>query len=563
MRLLRRLTLSLVGGLLLWSGHAPLDWGLAGAVALVPLLLLAEDVARDRNPLRAGFGWGCLAGLVFFGLLIRWLVPFGYVPWGLLTVIQATSVGAYVAGVALWGRRRCRAVVAVVWWVALEVIRSTVPLGGFGWGTLGATQHDGGMLLPMARLLGVYGVSALCAAIAVTLARMVGAVAEIRDRRQGSRTPPVRNPSHPASTASRPPEVPRIAHIPGAQSAPPGPSQASGTPAVGAGTRRLLPAAGALAAVLAVAGLAGLVSPPAPSGASIDIAGVQAEGLQASGAAGINRISTERIVRVAEQMVDATRPLADDPPELTVWPENSLDADVTDPDNELVRAQLAAGLELVDGGPMLVGGLLDGPRPGTLFNTLMVVDEDGIRLGYRKRQPVPFGEYVPARRYLDWFPPLEQLPTDILASPDGPQVIEVAGASVGGVICFENAFPYLVRSQVRAGADVLVVATNNASFGRSAMPSQHLAQSQLRAVETGRHLLHAGVSGVSALIDPSGDVRQRTEIFEAAIVRDELPLVEGDTVATRLGQLPALTVLVLSALGVAWLLLAELRRARG
>jgi apolipoprotein N-acyltransferase len=164
---------------------------------------------------------------------------------------------------------------------------------------------------------------------------------------------------------------------------------------------------------------------------------------------------------------------------------------------------------------------------------------------------VPFGEYVPLRPVLGALPPLRQIPRDVLGA-DSPGIVTVAGAPLGFVICFENIFPALVRDQVRAGAELLVVSTNNASYGYSAMSRQHLAFSQLRAVESGRWTLHAGISGTSGIIDPSGRVSQRTRLYDEAIVRGELPLGSQPTPYVVLGDVVgvgAMTLAVLAMLG--------------
>ncbi|MDP8970590.1 MAG: apolipoprotein N-acyltransferase, partial [Actinomycetota bacterium] len=134
----RRALLAVAGGGLLFAAHPPVDMGWLGVVALVPLVGLARELARDsRHPLLAGAGWGLLAGLTFFGPLLWWIVRFGVVAWVLLGLVQSATIGAFVAGLAVWGGRRGRPLVAVVWWVALEAARSSWPLGGFPWGVLG------------------------------------------------------------------------------------------------------------------------------------------------------------------------------------------------------------------------------------------------------------------------------------------------------------------------------------------------------------------------------------------------------------------------------------------
>lgn len=503
---LRRAALAVAGGGLLFAGHPPVDLGWAGLVALVPLLLLARDIGREQRAVRGGFAWGLLAGLVFLGPLLWWIFPFGAIAWAPLVLIQGASVAGFVAGVAWWGERRGRATFAVALWVALEALRSTWPLGGFGWGVLGYTQHAGGLFLPVARSLGVLGVSATLAALAACIEE--AGVRLARPLREGD-----------------------------------------GGSALRAARTPLLAASSVLVATVLLAG-----QPPAPSGRTLDIASVQASETQFTSAAGaptIARLDPSRIIQVAGQVLEATRPLAADPPTVTIWPENALDADYTDPRNTHIRAAVTEGLRLLQGNTLIADTLLDGPSPGTLRHALVQIAPDGaVTDQYFKRKLVPFGEYVPLRRWLDWLPPLRQIPYDQIPG-DQPGVFEVDGAKIGTVICYENLFPELVYSEVRGGADMLVVATNNTSFGHSPMSRQHLAISQLRAVETGRWVLHAGLSGISGIIDPHGGVHQRTEQFKQAIVRGDLPLVSGHTPATLLAGWLSWAAIALAGLALA------------
>lgn len=458
--------------------------------------------------MRGGLVWGLLAGLVFFGPLLSWIFPFGVIAWALLVLFQGISVAGFVAGVAWWGDRRGRAVFAIALWVALEALRTIWPLGGFGWGVLGYTQHAGGLFLPIARSLGVLGVSAALAALAVCIEEAGVRVA--RSLRAGGVDPEA------VFNAARTP---------------------------------LLAALGVLVAAVLLTG-----EPPAPSGRTLDIAAVQASGTRFTSAAGaptVARVDPSRIVQVAGRVLEATRPLAADPPTVTVWPENALDADYTNPRNTQIRAVVREALDVLDGGMLLTSSFLDGPKPGTLRNATLAVAPDGRVLeSHAKRKLIPFGEYVPFRRWLGGFPPLRQIPYDQVPG-DRPGVFEVAGAKIGLVLCYENLFPDLVYSEVRTGADVLVVTTNNTSFGHSPMSRQHLAISQLRAVETGRWVLHAGLSGISGIIDSQGAVHQRTAQFEQAIVRGRLPLVTGRTPALLLAPWLAGTATVSAALMLA------------
>ncbi|HVM00920.1 MAG TPA: apolipoprotein N-acyltransferase [Egibacteraceae bacterium] len=499
--------LALGGGALLFAGHPPLGWGPVGLVALVPLLALARDVAGDRRPGRTGLGWGLLAGVAFFTPLVYWISLVEPIALPLLVLIQAVTVAAFVGGLAVWGDRPWRPLAAVVWWVALEAVRSAAPWGGFPWGVLGYTQHDGGLILPLARTFGVLGVSAACALVAV-------AVEEGVERLRGLAR-----------------DGPSLGSL--------GSLGEAGFAAVRA------PLVAVLVLLAAAVVLGG--DPPADAGRTLDVAAVQGNDIVDT-----RSLTRSRVVEVAERMTGLTVALARDGamPDVVVWPENALDADVTDGASQLAGV-IRPALDALDGTPLLAGMLRT--VDGRDYNTMAEL-RDGPALGdvYAKRSLVPFGEYVPLREYLGWVPPLERASN--FAAGGDPGVFNVGGARLATVICFENNFPELTRSQVREGAELLVVSTNNASFGRTPASSQHLAFSQLRAVESGRWVVHAGLSGISAVIDPEGRVSHRTELFEQAVVRAELPLVAADTPFTRFGDVVgpvAMAAAALAALGLA------------
>lgn len=494
--------LAVVAGLALLAGHEPVGWGWAGLVALVPLSLLARDVGGGSRPLRAGFGWGLLAGAAFFGPLLWWIHNIGEVAaWPLLTAALAPFVAAWVALLAWWGERRGRAVLAVAAWVALEALRTVAPLGGFPWGQLGYTQANAGPFLEAARGIGVLGLTGLLAAVAVAVER--SAVAVTRAVRAAPAT------------------------------------SAEGQPAVLPGGEHI-----ARAGAVPLAGMVGLLvlgtlapgAAPEPTGESVDVAAIQGFDVQGSTGRDLGR---SRVV--ADGQLELTREVVaapEGPPDLAVWPENALDHDVVGADDHpALRQRLEAGLAALDGAPLL-SGMIENRPENRFVNSMVAFESGGEVLGrYDKRQYVPFGEYVPFRGLIEWLPPLERVPRDGIEG-DGPEVMDLAGAQVGSIICFEVVWPSLVRDQVEAGADVLVVATNNSSFGESVASDQHIAFSQLRAVETGRWVVHAALSGRSALVAPDGTVHQRTGLYEQAVVRSDVPLIDERTTAMAVGDAP-------------------------
>lgn len=116
--------------------------------------------------------------------------------------------------------------------------------------------------------------------------------------------------------------------------------------------------------------------------------------------------------------------------------------------------------------------------------------------------------------------------------------------------CYEVAFDDTVRDTVRAGADLLAVPSNNATFGRTEMTYQQLAMSRVRAVEHNRTVAVATTSGASAIVLPDGRVAARTEIFKAATLVERVPLISTSTPATRLGSSPEWVLVGLGVLGI-------------
>lgn len=505
-----RAALAVAGGLALYAAHPPLGWGWLGLLALVPLFALARDCARSAHPVRAGAGWGFLAGVTFLGPLLYWIAVVEAAALPLLVGFQALALAGFTAGLAAWGDRPWRPLAGVVWWVAVEALRSQWPLGGFPWGVLGYTQADGGVVLDLARVVGVFGVSAACAGIAAAVEYgLVRLVAVVRHR-------------------------------------PAAPGRAVGA-AVG------LP----LLAVLGVVLVAWAVPAPPPAAAgSLDLAAVQGNDIEDT-----RSLAQRRELAIAARMSELTVALAASGPrpEVVVWPENALDADPTGGDSPDVAAEVDAALEALDGVPLLAGLVRPAPeRQGTLNTMARLAPDGSVVEAYVKRSLVPFGEYVPLRELVGWVPPLERAGNFVAGRE--PVVFALDDARVGTLICFENNFPGLARSLVDEGAEMLVVSTNNASFGRTAASDQHIAFSQLRAVETGRWVVHAGISGKSTVIAPSGATGQRTGLFEQAVLRADIPLVAGQTLFTRTGDLVGPAAMALGGGGMGWLLASRLRR---
>jgi apolipoprotein N-acyltransferase len=248
-------------------------------------------------------------------------------------------------------------------------------------------------------------------------------------------------------------------------------------------------------------------------------------------------------------------------PQLVVWPENASDVDPYR--DATARAEIASAVRAV-GAPVLVGAILQGPGPHHRRNVgILWSPASGPGARYVKRHPVPFAEYMPLRALADRVSSAAKLVTQDMVSGSGNGLLRGGPVPLGDVICFEVAYDGLVRSSVSAGARLFVVQTNNATFGHTSETYQQLAMSRLRAIETGRTVLQASTTGVSAVISPTGSVlRSSNRLFRPALLSASVPVRSGLTPAVRVGAVPEIVLSASALIGVAWTLRGARPRRR-
>ncbi|MFD5102444.1 apolipoprotein N-acyltransferase [Streptomyces albidochromogenes] len=241
----------------------------------------------------------------------------------------------------------------------------------------------------------------------------------------------------------------------------------------------------------------------------------------------------ERRFALSEEL---TRDLAGQDLDLVVWGESSVGADLTE------RPDLAARLVTLSG---LVGAdvLVNvdarrADRPG-IFKSSVLVDPEGVTdRRYDKMRLVPFGEYVPARSVLGWATSVGKAAGEDRRRGTSPVVMPLSGGlRVGPLVCFESAFPDMSRELTRRGAQVLVTQSATSTFQNSWAPEQHASLAALRAAETGRPVVHATLTGVSAVFGPGGErvgPPLGTDVSASAVY--DVPLAGGTTVYARAGD---------------------------
>jgi apolipoprotein N-acyltransferase len=474
-------------------GHWTFAW-----VALAPLLVALSAAPSGRAAFRRGYLTGAVSsmGLVYWTEAV--VVQFGGLPLLVGLVVMTLlclalalfpSLFAWLVWRWLGAFGRPALLLAPVAWVATEILRAHT-LFRFSWCLLGYSQQENVAFIQIARFGAVYLVSALVAASSAVLAYL----ALERDPRARA-------------------------------------------------------AASASLAVLLLAvsadGSAALTRPIRPTG-RIKVGLVQAAILQGE------KWDPALAWRNVDRHIALTEQAADQGARLVVWPESAVP--FLFDRNPSVAAQLrdlaqARKIHLLFGND----DREDVPGGGVrmFVGAKMLDPKGGLVLRYHKIRLVPFGEYVPMQPLLTVGGRFAAKLVDQVAdfTPGREHVIApVEGHPIGATICYEAIFPDVVRGFARGGAELLVNVTNDAWYGRSSAPHQHLAMAAFRAVENGKYLVRAANTGISAVVDPRGRVVERTALFEPGVLVREVPFLAGTTFYARHGDVFAWSCFALSAL---------------
>jgi apolipoprotein N-acyltransferase len=505
---LARLAGAATGGYLLYLSFPPGTlWWLA-----LPAFALLALVVHGRSP-RGGFGYGFVFAMAFLTPLLVWVSSLvQWLPWIALSVFESLFVAVATAGMALVSRLPAWPLWGAAVWGIGESVRGRIPWGGMPWGRVGFGQPDG-PLLPLAAIGGVPLLSFVTVVAGLALGELVRRLVARHGWREW--------------------RVPALITV----------------------------------AALLTGPLAALVPAfpgPAPERV-VTIAAVQGNvprlGLDFNAQ---RRAVLDNHVRATEQLgadVAAGRVAQ---PDLVIWPENSSDIDPlqnADAAAQIDRAAQAAGV------PILVGTVLRNPPEmangdGPTASNASLVWEAGVGPVARndKRRIQPFGEYMPWRSFFRIFSPFVDRASNFLPGP-GEGAVDMNGVRVGIAICWEIAFDDLLADSVAAGAEVLAVPSNNATFGFTDMTFQQLAMSRIRAVEFDRSAIVATTSGVSATVTPDGAVTQSTEQFTAEVLVEPTTLRTTSTIASQLRSGPEWTLVAIGLVAIAAAVVARRRGA--
>ncbi|AJE03732.1 apolipoprotein N-acyltransferase [Geobacter pickeringii] len=486
--------MALLSGILLALSFPSPGFSALAWIAFVPLLL-----ACGRKDPRKAFRLGLVTGLSAYAGILYWInivvTTYGKLPWSVsicLFSLLVAYLALYPAIVTLLVRRGEERGISLlisfpVLWVGLEYVRAFI-LTGFPWASLGYSQYKILPLIQVADVTGVYGLSFLIAFANAVFYRLIrGFVGKER----------------------APYPLKSVALLFGLMAA-----------TVGYGFNRLhLPETGTPFTVALIQGNIdqNIKWDPAFQEATVSI--------------------YERLSRKA---------CATGPVDLVVWPESAAPFYFQDEERYAARIKtLAKELSscAVVGSPAYVK---DGGEVKYL-NSAFLLSPWGEVVGRSdKIHLVPFGEYVPMAKLL---PFVNKLVAGIGDFSPGARIasLKTGKGEIGILVCFEGIFPELSRAYVRAGSRLLVNITNDAWFGRSSAPYQHLSMTVFRAVENRVPLVRAANTGITSIIDGKGHVRGMTPLFTEAVLNGEVRLGGEESVYTRYGDIFAWGCLVAGA----------------
>ncbi|MDA8175315.1 MAG: apolipoprotein N-acyltransferase [Nitrospiraceae bacterium] len=459
----------------------PLAW-----FALAPFLVALKGLPKGTKAFKAGF----LMGFFYFFGTTYWIYHsmhdyggMGLVSSLFFVVLLAsylalyTGFFGYLFSLKINHTRLPALFVAPVIWVSLEYLRSYM-LTGFPWATLGYSQWKFLYIIQMADTTGVYGVSFLIVAVN-------GAIADLFIMKKKMREMPL----FPVSYTM-------------------------------AGYFLLA------AFVMLALGYGEFRLTHKGAGLPLRVSVVQGN-IDEAEKWNVNR--QDHVLDVYEKLTEGA---LFESPNLIVWPEASLPFpfDENDP-----RVQQLEKMQNTISVPMLIGAVRQ-KKDGKYANSAILLDQGKPAFVYDKIHLVPFGEYVPLKRVLFFVNKLSDAVGDLEAGHEYTRG-SIRQGDFGVAICYEIAFPGLVRKFFKDGGNFLVTITNDAWFGKSSGPYQNFSMAAFRAVENRKPVIRAANTGISGFFSRSGRLIKKTHMLERRTLTADLKINNRITFYSRFGDL--------------------------
>ena len=473
-------------------------------IALVPLVFSIRNLSFNDS-----FRLGIIAGLVHYLTLLYWLVgtmqTYGHLPlylslpiFFLLAAYLAIYMGLF-AGILSWLSKKPATGLASFpfLWVSLEYIRSFL-FSGFPWELTGYSQYKSLIMIQISDLTGVFGVSFLIAVFNMTTLVFL---LWLTKKKWHGRT-------------------------------------VSGKIA-----------AAAMSALIISTGLTCCYGKQRLFSLNKTISSASSKKItivQGNIDQGV-KWDPQYQVSTIQKYINLSLQSRNTKPDLVVWPETAApfyflyDKKLSDIIKKGIKSFEAAFLI---GAPAFS---IKKNKTVEYFNSAYLVGPGGKVYGqYNKAHLVPFGEYIPLKKFLPFVGKMVEGIGDFVPGKKGVPIIW-DDLKLGILICYEGIFPGLAGAVVNNGADLLINITNDAWYGRSSAPYQHFSMAVFRAVENRRSLIRSANTGISGFIDPTGRILEQTDLFQEAVLTHSLPVIHQKTIYTRFGDCFAIICMIITA----------------
>lgn len=501
----RRGFMAILSGILIALSFPNTNLSFVAWVALIPLLIALEETTY-KEAMRVGFTCGFIA----YSIILYWLTivmtQYGHLPWSISIILYFALVSwlslFYAATTYLThcGEKAGikSAFTLPIAWVAFDFIRLWL-FSGFPWAMLGHSQYRILPIIQIADLCGVYGITALIILSNVVIYRIVRAILGA-------------NVAYPIKSA-----LILLFFLIGT---------------LAYGFNKLNPGTAKQSNPLQIALIQGNIPQ--------DV-----------------KWSPDFRNKTMEIYSHLSRQAAKKPLDLIVWPESAIPFFFQD---EPEQAEQVRNLARELSSSILFGSPAHETRNGkrVYLNSAYMIDKNGETVGRAdKLHLVPYGEYVPLGRF---FPFLNKIVAGIgdFAQGEKARPLPVKNSMVATQICYEVIFPELARKYVNAGAKIIVNITNDAWFGRSSAPYQHLSIAAFRAVETRTPLVRAANTGITAFIDENGHIKTMTSLFTEDYRIVTVTPGSGKSIYLATGDVAPWMCLVISG----WIMLLSLRKRK-
>lgn len=481
----------------------PFVAGFLAWISFIPIMMGIRHV----EPRRA-FLIGLLGGTVYFAIVLYWLdiamTVFGRMPQYLalpvllLLVFYCALYWAFWAGISVFVDASLRldfSIFAPFVFVALEYLRNYL-LSGFPWGNIGYSQYKNLLFIQVAAIGGIYIVQYVVLVINAVLERWVRSIINRNERS------PLRYSLY-------------------------------------------------LLLILTFVYIYGLVRANDLNSDIQNSVKLKVSLLQGNIDQGIKQRSSEYRGSILSNYLELIQQAGDWDPDLVIWPEAAYPLSLPNEIDSFAEPHMLLGAKNFPF-VQIIGVSTFSYKQGRriLYNSSFMLDEDlKVKGKYYKSHLVPFGEYVPLGI------PVEKFVAGVGTYMPGKVIRPISikrgdkVIRVGILICYEGIFPEISREHSVNGANLLVNLTNDAWYGVSSAPYQHLSMYVFRAIENGKYLVRVANTGITAIINPYGKILNETDIFERTILNGEISLMEKGSLYIKIGDLFAVLCSVISVLG--------------